>query len=104
MSDLTLSMCGGICIGSSAIIERNRNSELVVRVMLESGNSRGAIPRNELEGIWDNVKIHDKESRFVNKSDRLNLFPNKRGGNTRSQNRSYILKLIQHMVGDQDME
>ena len=88
----------------NARFERNMHRELVVRVILEHGEPRGQIPNNEFEGIWDNSKGYSRETRFVNKGGRLGSYPKKKGGIGESMNVSYITKLIDHIVQDQDME
>ena len=88
----------------NARAEYNRNHELVIRVIPESGKQRGQIPSNEFEGIWDNAKGYSHETRFVNKGGRLDLYPRKNGGMGRSNNISYITRLIYEIVQDQDMK
>jgi hypothetical protein len=78
--------------------------ELVVLVTPESSMiQRGRIPHNEFEGIWNDVKTYSHETRFVNKDGRLGSFINKNGKKGTSNNLSYIIKLIEHVVKDQDM-
>lgn len=88
----------------NAHFERNMNGNLIVRVILEHGEPRGQIPHNEFEGIWDNSKGRSRETRFVNDGGRLGSYPKKKGGIGESMNVSYITKLIDHIVQNQDME
>lgn len=79
--------------------------ELVVLITPQSSLiQRGRIPRNEFEGIWNDVKKHPFETRFVNKHGRLGSFINKNGKKGTSNNLSYILKLIHHMAQEQEMK
>lgn len=81
------------------------NLELVVLVTPESSMiQRGRIPKNEFEGIWDNAKGYSNETRFVNKGGRLDLYPRKKDGLGRSNNISYITRLIHEIVQEQKME
>jgi hypothetical protein len=84
--------------------EYNKNEEWVVRVIPESGKIRGPIHYNEFEGIWNDVKKYSIETRFKNKDGRLGSFINKHQKKTTSNNLSYILKLIQYIVKDQNMK
>jgi len=79
--------------------------ELVVLVTPESSMiQRGRIPYNEFEGIWNDIKSYSHDTRFVNKNERLGSFINKNGKKGKSNNLSYIIKLIEHVVKHQDMK
>jgi len=79
--------------------------ELVVIVTPESSmTTRGQIPSNEFEGIWNNARDLLRETRFVNEDGRLETYPKKKGGTGRSMQVAYITKLIDHIVQDQNME
>jgi len=79
--------------------------ELVVLVTPQSSMvQRGRIPRNEFEGIWNDIRKHPSETRFENKHGRLGSFINKNGKKGSSNNLSYILKLIQYLVQEQEMK
>lgn len=87
-----------------AYFERKLNGELIVRVIPESGKLRGPIPLNEFEGIWDAAKGFPRETRFVNRHHRLGSYRRKDGKIGNSENVSYITKLIDHVVQDQNLE
>ena len=65
---------------------------------------RGIIPHNEFKGVWDNAKRFSQDTRFVNKYGRLASFTNKNGTEGKSKNLSYIVKIIQHIVKNQEMK
>ena len=88
----------------TAYLERKLNGELIVRIIPESGKLRGPIPPNEFEGIWNSAKGFPRETRFVNRHHRLGSYQRKNGKIGSSENVSYITKLIDHVVQDQNLE
>jgi len=88
----------------TARFERSAKGELIVRITTEDGKIRGPIPSNEFEGIWDNLKGLSHETRFINKGRRLEAYPTKKGGIGKSMNVAYIVKLIEHVVQNQNIE
>ncbi len=80
------------------------NDEFVVLVTPQiSQTQRGRIPHNEFKGVWSNMKNLSKDTRYKNKNGRLESFINKNNTVGNSNNLSYIIKLIQHIVQNQDM-
>ena len=78
--------------------------ELVVHVTPHNSQiERRGIPRNEFEGVWNNVKKYSPETRFINKDNRLESFTNKNGSDGKSFQISYITTLVKHIVQDQEM-
>ncbi len=86
-----------------ARFEINTNEEKVVIITPEhSGTQRGAIPYNEFEGIWNNVKDNvSREDRFVNPN---TSYTTKDAKISNSIQVSYITTLIDHIVKDQSMQ
>ena len=87
-----------------AHFERNTHDELMVRVTPKHGEPRGPIASNEFEGIWNNAKDRSRETRFVNEKGRLESYSTKKEEIGKSIQLSYITKLIDHIVKDQDMK
>lgn len=85
-----------------AYFEFNKKGEPVLRIMTDNGKIRG-ISHYEFNGVWDNVKHYSNETRFVNKSGRLEPYPKRKGGMGKSMQVAYIVKLIKHIVNDQEM-
>jgi len=83
--------------------EPNKKGKLLLRIMTDNGKIRG-ISHYEFNGVWDNVKRYSKETRFVNKSKRLEPYPKRKGGIGKSMQVAYIVKLIKHIVNDQEMK
>ncbi len=88
----------------SAHFEQNRNGVPILKIITETGESRGSIATNEFEGVWDNVKGRSRETRFLNDARRLEPYPKKKGGIGKSMQVSYIIALIDYVVQDQDMK
>lgn len=88
----------------SAHIDHNKKGDLFVRVILESGKSRGQIPFNEFEGVWNTAKIYSRETRFVNKDGNLGSYIKQDGESGKTVHVSYITALIDYIVKDQSME
>ena len=86
-----------------AYFESNRKGEPLLRIMTDNGKIRG-IPHYEFNGVWDNVKRYSNETRFVNKSKRLEPYHKRKGGMGKSMQIAYIVKLIQYIVQNQKME
>ncbi len=86
-----------------AYFESNKKGELMLKIMTDEGKIRG-ISRYEFNGVWDNVKRYSKETRLVNKNRRLEPYPKRKGGIGKSMQVSYIVKLIKHIVNDQNMK
>lgn len=87
-----------------AYLDRKLNGELAIRVIPESGKLRGPIQSNEFEGIWNSARGFPRETRFVNRHHRLGSYQRKDGEIGISENVSYITKLIDHVVHDQNLE
>jgi len=87
-----------------ACIGYNVSGKVTVFVTLENGIGRGQIRSNEFEGVWDNAKSRSRETRFVNEDKRLEPYVKKDGEMGKSMQISYITKLIDHIVENQDME
>ncbi len=89
----------------NAYFDHNKKGDLFVRVILESGKYRGQIPVNEFQGVWDNARTspHDNP-RFVNKDGRLNSYTKQDGESGTTENLSYIVALIKHIVQNQEMQ
>ena len=89
--------------GFEAYFERNTKGELKVCVIPQGGIPRSPIPSNEFRGIWDVVKEYSPETRFENKDGRLGSYQTKKGETGESMQVSYILRLIKHIVENQEM-
>lgn len=88
-----------------AYFDRNKNDDLFVQVIPESGKPRGPIHANEFQGVWDNLQTLPNDSiRFINKNGRLNSYTKQDGSTGTSQNLSYIIALIKHIVKKQDIQ
>ena len=87
-----------------ARFETNKNGEKVVIITPEHSEiQRGAIPYNEFEGIWNNVKDRSYETRFENYND-IKSYTRKDDEIGKSMQASYITALINYIVKDQNME
>lgn len=79
--------------------------DLVVIVTPESSMiPRGQIPSKEFEGIWNNARGLSRETRFENNYGQIESYTTKKGKVGRSIQISYITKLIDCVVQDQDVE
>ncbi len=87
-----------------ACFDHNKKGDLFVHVTLTLGEPRGQIPFNEFEGIWDNVKRYSRETRFVNKSGRLESYIKQNGETGKTVHVPYIITLIDHVLKNQNME
>ena len=86
-----------------AFFRYTKYEELVVSIITSTGNPRNYISSNEFKGIWNTAKKYSRETRFVNKKGRLFPYLKKSGGVGKSKNVSYISKLIDVIVQDQNM-
>ena len=87
----------------SAGLVHDRQGTPYVFVITENGKQRG-IWRREFEGVWNNAKPYDLDTRFLNKGLRLEPYEREGGGLGKTINVSYIITLIHHIIQEQDME
>ena len=86
-----------------AYFERNTKGELKVCVIPQGSSARGPISSNEFEGVWDVAKKYPHETRFENIDGRLESYQTKKGEIGKSIQTSYTIKLIKHIVENQEM-
>ena len=85
-----------------ASLEQNKEGELSILIVPESRLER-RIPRNEVEGVWNNAIGLPYKIRLKNIK-QLETYTTKRGKIGKSMQLSYITKLIDHIVKEQSIE
>lgn len=84
----------------------DESGEKQISITPASGTTRGSIPKNEVEGVWNNIAWCQDEGdgRYKNKFNRLVGYVTKKGKQGKSMQISYISALIKHMVEQQGMQ
>ena len=86
-----------------ARFEHDKKGKLFVRIIPESGKHWRAYPYT-FEGVWKNASGKPQKTRFVNHGRRLGTYTKPDGKVTTAFSLSYILALIDHIVGNDSME